>query len=144
MRSSRHRKGIWNGEPSSRVDQQPSLGGGSGSPGAEKYQAVGLLCREALISTAQVVYDPQLHRVSDNVPPSATDAKGMLGAYIAAELSGGPNEAARRYAKASLELASNLQHHRTADYHQAALCAVAAASVVGLVAIMAGRRDREQ
>jgi hypothetical protein len=29
----------------------------------EQFQAVGLLCREALISLAQVVYDPQRHRL---------------------------------------------------------------------------------
>jgi len=108
----------------------------------EQFQAVGLLCRETLISLAQVVYDPQRHQSVDNVEPSETDAKRMLDAYIAVELSGGPNEGVRRHAKAALALANDLQHHRTADYRQAALCAEATTSVVNLVAIISGRRDR--
>jgi len=108
----------------------------------EQFQAVGLLCRETLISLAQVVYDPQRHQSVDNVEPSETDAKRMLDAYIAVELSGGPNEGVRRHAKAALALANDLQHHRTADYRQAALCAEATTSVVNLIAIISGRRDR--
>jgi hypothetical protein len=110
----------------------------------EQYQAVGLLCRETLISVAQVVYDSQRHRPTDDVVPSETDAKRMLDAYIAVELFSGPNEALRRHAKAALKLAVELQHHRTADYRQAALCAEATTSVVNLVAIISGRRDRAQ
>ena len=60
----------------------------------EQFQAVGLLCRETLISLAQVVYDPQRHLTTDGVPPSETDARRMLEAYIALELSGRPNEGA--------------------------------------------------
>ena len=71
-------------------------------------------------------------------------AKRMLDAYIAAELSGGPNESARRHAKAALTLANDLQHHRTADYRQAALCAEATTSVVNLIAIISGQRDHSQ
>jgi len=109
----------------------------------EQFQAVGLLCRETLISAAQVVYDAQRHPSPDGVEPSATDAKRMLDAYVAAELAGGPNEAIRRHAKAALSLAVELQHHRIADYRQAALCAEATTSVVNLIAIISGRRDRE-
>ncbi len=108
----------------------------------EQFQAVGLLCRETLISLAQVVYDPQRHPTTDSVVASETDAKRMLDAYIAVELSGGPNEEVRRHAKAALALANDLQHHRTADYRQAALCAEATTSVVNLIAIISGRRDR--
>jgi len=108
----------------------------------EQYQAVGLLCRETLISVAQVVYDAQRHPPTDGVVPSETDASRMLFAYIAVELAGGPNEAVRRHAKAALSLAVDLQHHRTAEYRQAALCAEATTSVVNLIAILSGRRDR--
>lgn len=109
----------------------------------EQFQAVGLLCREALISLAQVVYDPQQHPPTDGAQPSETDAKRMLDAYIAVELAGGPNEGVRRHAKAALSLAIKLQHQRTAGYRQAALCAEATTSVVNLIAIISGRRDRE-
>ena len=110
----------------------------------EQFQAVGLLCRETLISLAQVVYDSQRHSTTDGVVPSETDAKRMLDSYIAVELVDGPNEAVRRHAKAALTLANDLQHRRTADYRQAALCAEATTSVVNLIAIISGRRDRAQ
>ena len=110
----------------------------------EQFQAVGLLCRETLISVAQVVYDPQRHSSTEGVVPSETDAKRMLDSYIAVELAGGPNEGVRRHAKAALALANGLLHHRTADYRQAALCAEATTSVVNLIAIISGRRDRPQ
>jgi hypothetical protein len=108
----------------------------------EHFQAVGLLCREVLISVAQVVYDPQRHPCEDGTVPSETDAKRMLDSYIAAELAGAANEGVRRHAKAALSLANDLQHHRTADYRHAALCAEATTSLVNLVAIISGRRDR--
>lgn len=108
----------------------------------EQFQVVGLLCRETLISVAQVVYDPQLHLSTDGVVPSEADAKRMLDSYIAVELAGGPNDGVRRHAKEALALANDLQHHRTADYRQAALCAEATTSVVNLIAIISGRRDR--
>ena len=107
----------------------------------EQFQAVGLLCREVLISLAQVVYDPQRHPSEDGVAISTTDAKRMLDNYLAAEVPGAPNEGLRRHAKAALALANDLQHHRTATYRQAALCAEATTSVVNLVAIISGRRD---
>lgn len=109
----------------------------------EQFQAVGLLCREVLISLAQVVYDVQRHAPIDGVAASQTDAKRMLEAYIAHELSGGSNEGVRRHAKAALALANDLQHDRTATYRDAALCAEATTSVVNLVAIISGCRDRE-
>ena len=110
----------------------------------EQFQAVGLLCRETLVSVAQVVYDPERHRTDDTTQVSDTDAKRMLEAYIAVELGGSVNEGVRRHAKAALTLANDLQHHRTATYRQAALCAEATTSVVNLVAIMAGRRDPQR
>jgi len=108
----------------------------------EQFQAVGLLCREVLISLAQVVYDPQRHASEDGVAPSETDAKRMLDSYVAAELPGGPNEGVRRHARAALSLANDLQHHRTAGRREAALCAEATTSTVNIVAIISGRRDR--
>ena len=56
----------------------------------EQFQAVGLLCRETLISLGQTVYDPARHKPVDGVEPSPTDAKRMLEGYLASELAGGP------------------------------------------------------
>ena len=105
----------------------------------EDFQQVGLLSREILISLAQAVFDPSVHKSLDGKDPSSTDAKRMLEAYIEQELRGGSNEAARRHAKAALGLANELQHKRTADYRLAALCAEATTSVVNIVAVLSGR-----
>jgi hypothetical protein len=109
----------------------------------EQFQAAGLLCREVLISLAQAVYDAERHPATDGTAPSDTDAKRMLDAYLAAEMAGGDNAAARRHAKASLDLANALQHQRTATFRQAALCSETTASVVNIIAIISGRRDPE-
>jgi len=106
----------------------------------EQCQAVGLLCRETLISTAQEVFDPGRHVVPDGVAPSRTDAERMIGAFLSTELAGGANEEARAHAKAALKLAVALQHRRTADSRMAALCFEATTSVVNIVAILSGRR----
>jgi hypothetical protein len=112
-----------------------------GASTEEQFQAVGLLCRETLISLSQIVYEPDRHRPIDGVQPSATDAKRMLENYLASELAGGSNKIARQHAKAALDLANELQHKRTATFREAALCAEATASVVNLIAIISGQRD---
>lgn len=106
----------------------------------EQYQAIGLLCREALISVAQAVYIPERHPSPDGVSPSPTDAKRMLEAFLAVELAGSANEEARSHAKAALKLAVALQHNRTADFRTAALCAEATVSVTNIIGIVSGAR----
>lgn len=106
----------------------------------EQFQAVGLLCREVLISVAQEAYDPARHTTTDGVQPSSTDANRMLGAFLVAELSGSANQEARAHAKASLKLAVALQHKRTANGRMASLCFEATTSVVNIVAILSDRR----
>ncbi len=107
----------------------------------EQFQAVGLLCRVALVTLAQIVYNSDSHPSPDGVAPSKTDAKRMLDAYLAATLAGKTNEAARRHAKSSLAFANELTHKRTADFQQAAMCAEATTAVVNLVAIISGQRN---
>jgi hypothetical protein len=108
----------------------------------EHYQTVGLLCREVLITVAQQVYNPERHKPSDGICPSATDAKRMLENYFEKELCGGANEEARIHAKAALRLALALQHKRTANFQMAALCAEGTLSVINILAVLAGRRSR--
>jgi hypothetical protein len=108
----------------------------------EQYQAVGLLCREVLISVAQEVYDPERHFHRGEITPSETDATRMLEAFFSSELAGSSNEESRAHAKAALRLALALQHKRTADFRMAALCAEATSSVVNILAVLAGRRGR--
>lgn len=107
----------------------------------EHFQAVGLLCRETLISAAQAVFDVQRHPTLDGKESSPTDAKRMLEAYVAVELAGSAHEYARKHARAALDLAVHLQHKRTASFREAAMCVEATTSVVNLIAIMAGSRD---
>lgn len=108
----------------------------------EQYQGIGLLARETLISLAQAVFDPEVHTSPDGTEPSKTDAKRMLEAYISTVLSGKTNENIRRHAKASLDVANDLTHRRTADFRLAALCAESTNAVVNILSIISGRRDR--
>lgn len=105
------------------------------------YQAIGLHCRDLLITLGQEVYDPTQHEAVDGTAPSETDAKRMIEAYISSELPGRSNAEVRRHAKASFDLANALQHRRTADFRTAAMCAESTAGVVNLIAIISGRRD---
>jgi hypothetical protein len=107
----------------------------------EQFQAVGLLCREVLISLAQAVYVRERHPPLDGVEPSTTDGGRMLDAYIAIEIAGGVNEEARRHARSALDLTNSLQHRRTATFRDAALCVEATTSLINVIAIIAGRRD---
>lgn len=107
----------------------------------EQFQAVGTLCREALISLAQAVFDSAQHPTLDGVKASPTDFKRMIEAYIAVELAGASEEASRRHAKAAFDLANDLQHKRTADFRHAGLCTEATVAVINLVAIVSGRRE---
>lgn len=108
----------------------------------EQYQSVGHLCREALISASQAVYDRERHPPLDAVEPGRTDAKRMLDGFFAVELAGADNATARKHARAAFEMANGLQHDRDATFRDAALCAEATLSVVRIVTIVSGRRER--
>jgi hypothetical protein len=107
----------------------------------EHFQAVGLLCREVLISAGQAVFDPDRHPSVDGVKVSRTDAKRMLEGYLASVVSGSANEYVRKHARAAIDLAVHLQHKRTATFRDAAICVEATTSVVNLLAIISGQRD---
>jgi hypothetical protein len=108
----------------------------------EQFQAIGLICRETLISLAQIIYVPERHDSLHGDLPSKTDAKKMIEAYLSVELEGGSNEAYRKYAKAAFDLANDLQHRRNATYRDAAQCVEATAAVVKLLALISGRTTR--
>jgi hypothetical protein len=107
----------------------------------EQFQAVGLLCREILISLAQAVYVRERHPALNGTEPSSTDAKRMLEAYIATELADSANEEVRRHARSALDLANALQHRRTATFRETAMCVEATTTIINVIAIVAGRRD---
>ncbi len=108
----------------------------------EEFQGVGLLCREVLISAAQEAWDSAKHPILDGTVVSNSDAKRMLEAFIAVELPGEANEEVRALAKSAMKAALALQHKRGADFKTAALCAEGAVSVVGMVAILTGKRNK--
>ncbi len=107
----------------------------------EQFQTVGTLCREALISLAQAVFDAARHPIVDGVQSSSTDFKRMMEAYFTIELAGDLMKYSRQHAKAAFDLANELQHKRTATFRHAALCAEATVAVINIVAIVSGQRD---
>lgn len=107
----------------------------------EQFQAIGLLCREVLISLAQEVYDPIRHPTEPGVRVSSTDFKGLIEAFIAVELAGSAVEDVRKHARSALDLTLRLRHLRTANFRDAAICVEATSAVVVIIAIVSGRRD---
>lgn len=105
----------------------------------EHFQAIGLLCRETIISIAQVIYDENQHAILGDLKPSKTDSKRMLDSYFAIELQGGSNENLRKYARAANDLANELTHKRTATEKDAALYSSATISLINLIGILEDR-----
>lgn len=107
----------------------------------EQFQAIGLLCREALITLAQEVFDPAKHPTELGFRVSETDFKRMIEAYIAVEMRGSAAEELRRHARTALDLTLRLQHQRTAGFRDAAICIEATSAIINIIAIASGRRD---
>ena len=105
----------------------------------EQFQVVGLLSRETIITIAQAVFNKDKHPILDGKEVSKTDAKRMLEAYISVELSGSSNETLRKYARATLDLANELTHKRTASKKEASICATATISLINLIGTIEGR-----
>jgi hypothetical protein len=110
---------------------------------SEDFQSIGLMCREVVISLGQAVYDRTRHAAEiDGVVIGDTDGARMIEAFVMNAASGEGNARLRKHAKASVDLAVELQHKRTADKRAAALCLEATASIANIVSILAGRRNR--
>ena len=105
----------------------------------EDFQAIGLTCREVLISVGQAVYDKEWHGAVDGVLPSNGDGARMIEGFLNHAAGGDSNAKLRKHAKASMDLAVELQHKRAADFRAAALCLEATVSVVNIVSILSGR-----
>lgn len=105
----------------------------------EEWQAIGLLCREVLISLGQAVFDPAVHGDKDEAGTRIghTDARRQLFAWLHHQMPGGDNKEIRAHIKASIDLAVHLQHRRTATRQLAELCLEATSSAVSVVAIIA-------
>ena len=110
----------------------------------EEFQQVGFLCREGLISLAQAVFDPAQHPSvsNDDADVSKTDAKRMIARYVASEYPGRSSREIRKCVNSTLDVANKVTHGRTSTYRDAAICAQATLNVVGLIAIISGKRDQ--
>lgn len=77
----------------------------------EKYQAIGMIGRETLITIAQQVFDKDKHPSVDGTDIGPSDAKRMLEAFFTVEL-GDESSKVIKYAKASVDLSNQLTHDR--------------------------------
>lgn len=104
----------------------------------EDYQSIGLLCREVIISLAQVVYSPTLHgSIDDNgVEIGKTDSVRMIGNYIQFKLSGKENEELRAYAKNTNKLANLLTHKRNATKKDMLLAVSSTIALINFIGII--------
>ncbi len=112
----------------------------------EEFQQIGVLCREGLISLAQAVFDPTQHPSvsNDDTDVSKTDARRMIARYVSSEYSGPSNREIRKCVNSTIDIANKLTHGRTSTYRDAAFCAQATFNVVGLIAIISGKRDQTE
>ena len=110
----------------------------------EHFQEVGVLCREALISMAQAVFDPKQHPTlsNDNTDVSQTDVKRMIARYVSSEYPGARGQEIRKCVHSTVDLANQATHRRNSDFRDAALCAQATMNAIGLIAVISGKRDR--
>ncbi len=110
----------------------------------DHFKEIGVLCREALISVAQEVFDPGRHPPlqSDDTDSSKADAKRMISRYVASQFPGKSNRETRKCVNAALDLAHKVTHSSTSSYRDAQLCVQAVFNVVGLITIVAGKRGR--
>lgn len=98
----------------------------------EKYQAIGLLGRETLISIAQQVFVKDKHPSIDGVDISPTDTKRMLDAYLSYELKS-ESEKVVKFAKSAVDMSNQLTHDRNATKRSANMCLLAVSFVAAMV-----------
>jgi hypothetical protein len=101
---------------------------------SEDAQAVGLLCRDIMISLAQAMFDPEIH---GEVGTSAVD---QLNAVIEQLAPSSENEKLRRLLKTTIDFANVVQHRRGIGMADAGLIAEATMSAVNLMRRL-GARD---
>ena len=111
----------------------------------EQFQEVGLLCREGLISMAQIIFDPTKHPslTNDNTEVSPSHVKEMVSRYVSSEYTGSSNKEFRKCVNSTVDLANKVTHRRTSTYRDAVLCAQATFNVIGLISVISGKCDRD-
>jgi RNA-directed DNA polymerase len=96
----------------------------------EQCQSIGHLCREAMISLAQTVFDLERHGSAARPDVGTADAKEMLCAVIEIDLKGGATKEVRGMCRKTVDLANSLTHNRTATRREAEVCFSATKAMV--------------
>ena len=94
---------------------------------SEDAQAVGLLCRDIMISLANAAYDEDEHGA---VGVGAVERLNAVVGYLAA---GTANERLRRLLKSTIDYANTVQHRRECSPAEAGIVAEATVAAVNLV-----------
>lgn len=102
---------------------------------AEDYQAVGLLCRDVMISLADATFEDE-HVPDGEQAPGPADAKRRLGFTVEAKAPGSSARELRAVLKANFDLANKVQHARAATLNDAATVAEATVASVNLMRIL--------
>lgn len=104
----------------------------------ESFQQIGLLCREAIISLAEHVYNWQDYGTTDEEGTliGKTDAVRMIENYLGVKLPGSSNEELRKYAKDTNKLANMLTHKRNATKLDMLLTVNATIALINFIGII--------
>ena len=112
----------------------------------DHFQEIGRLCRDGLISMAQAVFNSAKHPPlpDDNINVGTNDTKRMISRYVASECPGAQAKEIRKCVNSTVDLANKVTHMRSASFRDAALCAQATFNVIGLIAVISGKRGRDK
>lgn len=104
----------------------------------EDFQAIGLLCRDVIISLAQTIYVPEVHGSTNEkgVEIGKTDAVAMIESYVKYKLDGSSNEELRAYVKGANKLANRLTHRRNASKKDMLLTMSSTIALINFIGII--------
>ncbi len=104
----------------------------------EDFQSIGVLCREALVSLGQAVYNPLLHGEEDETGTKIgkADAERMFLAYFKYKLSGKHNKEFRDYVKGVKGIANQLTHKDTSTRKDMLLTVSSTLSLINFIGIL--------
>lgn len=98
----------------------------------EKYQAIGMLGRETLISIAQQVFIKGKHPSTDGTNIGPTDTKRMLDAYLTYELKDESDKVVK-FVKSAVDMSNQLTHDRNATKRAAMICIIGISAIATLI-----------
>jgi hypothetical protein len=96
----------------------------------EDYQAVGLLCRDLLISLAGSVFDPDRHQPAGEKLIPAADARNRIGQVLLTDFAGDDFDRLRKLVRSTWDYVVEVLHDRDADETKAGIAADSTIHVV--------------